>query len=252
MSNSKVAIVTGAGSGMGAATARRLANDGFRVVLNGRTADKLQSVADALNGTESLIVTGDVSQYEDLEKLVSETVRQFGQIDVVVNNAGTFVGGTIDDVTPEDFDKQFAVNVKGPFMLIKLALPYLEKTRGAIVNVSSVSGLGGDWGAFAYNASKGALGQMTKALALDFGPKGIRINAVAPSLTDTEMAEGIMSNDEVLDAFKSRIAMERAAKPEEVADVIAFLASSNAQFVTGTIIPVDGGLSASNGQPKMR
>ncbi|MBB3206773.1 NAD(P)-dependent dehydrogenase (short-subunit alcohol dehydrogenase family) [Rhodopirellula rubra] len=161
------------------------------------------------------------------------------------------MGHTLDQVSASDWDQQMAINAKGPFLVTKAALPHLEDTKGAIINVSSVSGIGGDWGAFAYDASKGAVTLMTKALALDFAPKGVRINAVAPSLTDTDMAEFAMKDDETVSAFKNRIAMGRAGTPEEVADVIVFLASDDARFVTGTIIPVDGGLSASNGQPKI-
>ena len=136
-------------------------------------------------------------------------------------------------------------------MTIKHALPHLKKSKGSIVNVSSVSGIAGDWGAFAYNSSKGAINQLTRALALDFAEFKVRINAVAPSLTDTGMAEGVMDNSEVMKKFKDRIAMGRAGQPEEVADVIYFLASEKARFVTGAILQVDGGLSASNGQPRL-
>ncbi len=251
MNNKKVVIVTGAGSGIGAATAKRFANDGFNVVLNGRNERKLQDIADAIGSENTLVLQGDVSSEADVDTLIAQTLKTYQRLDVVVNNAGVFVGGTIDQVSASDWDQQMAINAKGPFLVTKAALPHLEDTKGAIINVSSVSGIGGDWGAFAYDASKGAVTLMTKALALDFAPKGVRINAVAPSLTDTDMAEFAMKNDEIVSAFKNRIAMGRAGKSEEVADVIAFLASDDARFVTGTIIPVDGGLSASNGQPKI-
>ncbi|TWU23410.1 Glucose 1-dehydrogenase 1 [Novipirellula galeiformis] len=251
MSHDKVAVVTGAGSGIGAATAKRFARDGFKVVLNGRTESKLSAVAEEIGVENSLVVTGDVSSEAVVENMIAQTIKTYGRLDVVVNNAGVFVGGTIDKLSAADWDKQMNINAKGPFLVTKAALPHLVKTKGSVVNVSSVSGLGGDWGAFAYDASKGAVTLMTKALALDFAPQGVRINAVAPSLTDTEMAEAVMENDEVVSAFANRIAMGRAGKSEEVADVIAFLASEDARFVTGTIVPVDGGLSASNGQPKL-
>ncbi|WP_047546120.1 SDR family NAD(P)-dependent oxidoreductase [Psychroserpens sp. Hel_I_66] len=251
MDKKKVVIITGSGSGMGRATAKRFANDGYKVVLNGRTKSKLEKVSEEIGKENCLIVQGDISKPEDVENLINTTIKEFGRLDVLVNNAGVFAGGTIDQVSLEDFNNVFAINVTGNFLTIKTALPHLEKTKGSIVNVSSVSGMGGDWGAFAYDATKGALNQMTKALALDFAPKGIRVNAVAPSLTDTEMGEGAMEDDDTMKEFKKRIAMGRAGKPEEVADVIAFLASDNARFVTGSIIPVDGGLTASNGQPRL-
>jgi len=247
----KVAIITGAGSGMGFATAQRFVKEGYKVVLNGRTAEKLASAAEKIGTTNCLIVVGDISKQETIENIMHSTLAEFGRIDVLVNNAAVFLGGTIDEFSLEDWNKQFAINVTGPFLTIKHALPHLEKNKGAIINVSSVSGLGGDWGAFGYDATKGALNLMTKGLALDLAPKGVRINAVAPSITDTEMSSFVINDDEMMEAFGKRVAMGRPGKPEEVADVIFFLASEEARFVTGTIIPVDGGLSASNGQPKL-
>ncbi|WP_026377441.1 SDR family NAD(P)-dependent oxidoreductase [Aestuariibacter salexigens] len=251
MADQKVVIVTGAGSGIGRATAAVFANAGYAVVLNGRTKEKLEQSADQLDSNNALIVVGDVSKSEDVSALIQSTIEAFGRIDVLVNNAGVAVFNSLDNITLDEFQNGLAVNVNGPFMAIKAALPHLEKTRGAIVNVSSVSGIGGDWGGFAYNTTKGALNLMTKGLALDLAPRGIRINAVAPSLTVTDMSKGVVSNEHLMEKFKNRMPMKRAAKPEEVADVIFYLASEKAQFVNGVIMPVDGGLSASNGQPNM-
>lgn len=251
MANQKVAIVTGAGSGIGAATAKRFALDGFRVVLNGRTESKLQTVAGEIQKGSALVVPGDVSKPADVSALIETTIQTYGQIDVLVNNAAIALFEPIDSLSYDDWKKQLAINVDGPFLMIKAALPYLEQTGGAIVNVSSVSGLGGDWGGFAYNTTKGALNLLTKGLALDLAPKGIRINAVAPSLTITEMSSSVMESEEVMDKFRQRLPMGRPAEAAEVADAISFLASSAARYINGAILPVDGGLNASNGQPKI-
>ncbi len=251
MSDTRTVIVTGAGSGIGEATARRFSEQGCNVVLNGRTRDKLDRVAADLPGDRTLVIAGDVSDHEDVRRLVSETVERFGGIDVLVNNAGVGAPGKPGDLDRAAWDRVMAINVTGIYDCTTEALPYLKERKGAIVNTSSVSGLGGDWGMFAYNASKGAVSNMTRALAMDLAPD-VRVNAVAPSLTETEMTEGVFGNEKVMDAFATRIPMGRPAQPEEIADVIVFLAGPGARFVTGTVVPVDGGLSASNGQPRLR
>lgn len=252
MAEQKVAIITGAGSGIGEAAAKRFAKDGYKVAINGRTWSKLQSVAAEIgNQDDILIQSGDVSSESDVKQLIDNTLKKFGRIDVLVNNAAIAVMGGIENVSFEDWNRQMAINAGSIFLTIKAALPHLEKTRGSVVNVSSVSGLGGDWGLFSYNATKGAVSNVTRALAMDLGARGVRVNAVAPSLTRTDMTTGLMDNQPLLDKFKDRIPMERPAEPEEVADVIAFLASHDARFVNGVVLPVDGGLNASNGQPKI-
>ncbi|WP_407493292.1 SDR family NAD(P)-dependent oxidoreductase [Pseudooceanicola sp. MF1-13] len=246
----KTVIVTGAGSGIGAATAHRFSKDGYNVVLFATTREKLDQVAQDLPQDRTLVIDGDIRDADTVQDLIDRTVDRFGGLDVLVNNAGVAVPGKIGDVDPEGWDKVMAVNVTGIYTCIRKALPHLKDAKGSIINTSSVSGIGGDWSMFAYNASKGAVSNMTRALALDLAPD-VRINAVAPSMTRTEMTKGLEKNQKVYDKFMERIPMGRPADPEEVADVIAFLASQDARFVNGTVIPVDGGLSASNGQPAM-
>ncbi|MEO0672348.1 MAG: SDR family oxidoreductase [Pseudomonadota bacterium] len=250
-SKQRSAIVTGGGSGIGAATAKRLVADGFAVTLSGRTKDKLDAVASEIGSAgEVLTVTADVAKPEACRDLVNAHVERFGGLDVLVNNAGVAVGGRVDNVDDDAWANVMRVNVDGVFYMTRAAVPSLERDGGgAIINVSSVSGLGGDWGMSPYNASKGAVSNFTRAIALDLPSRGIRVNAVAPSFTRTDMTKRMQRNDALMTKFQDRIPMGRGAEPEEVADVIAFLAGHDARFVNGVILPVDGGLSASSGQP---
>ncbi|NYE22430.1 SDR family NAD(P)-dependent oxidoreductase [Pigmentiphaga litoralis] len=246
----KVVIVTGAGSGIGAATARRFATEGASVVLAGRTRDKLDDVAKTLGNDDKVLVRPtDVADLSDVEGLVQDAVARFGRLDVLVNNAGTVVEGKITEVSAEDWRKVMATDLDGVFHGCRAALPELIKTKGSIVNTSSVSGLGGDWGMSVYNAAKGAVTNFTRALAMDHGRDGVRVNAVCPSLTRSEMTDDMFANKELMAKFMERIPLGRAAEAEDIADVIAFLGSDDARFITGVNLPVDGGLSASNGQP---
>ena len=249
--NDKVVIVTGAGSGIGEATARRFAAEGASVVLAGRTKAKLDKVAAGLPEGKSLVRVTDVSVLAEVEGLMRDTLERFGRIDVLVNNAAVAPVGKVTEASVEDWRQVMAVNLDGVFYGCRAAIPELIKTGGSIINVSSVSGLGGDWGLSFYNAAKGAVTNFTRALAMDHGRDGIRVNAVCPSLTRTDMTEDIYGNEQLMAKFKQRIPMARGAEPEEVADVIAFLASHDARFVNGVNLPIDGGLTASNGQPRM-
>ena len=248
----KVVIVTGGGSGIGAATAHRFAADGATVVITGRSEDKLEKcVADAPEGSSVVARTADTSDEQAITRLVDEVAREYGRLDTLVNNAAVARPGTVTDLDADTWREVMSIDVDGVFFASKAALPHLRSTRGSIVNVGSVSGLGGDWGMAAYNAAKGAVVNLTNAMALDHGPDGVRVNAVHPSLTETDMSAGIREDDDVLAKFRDRIPMGRSAEPAEVGDVIAFLASDDARFVNGAHLPVDGGLGASNGQPRM-
>lgn len=252
MSTKKTVIITGAGSGIGAATAKRYVRDGWNVVLNGRTREKLEEIKTEIGQDDQvLIAQGDVSKSEDVKQIIKQTVDRFGSVDALINNAGIGKMSDFQNATQEQWDEVITINAGGCFKMAKEAYPHLKERKGAIVNTSSVSGIGGDWGAFVYNTSKGAVTNMTRAMALDLAKDGIRVNAVAPSLTWTEMTDGMDEDKELMDQFETRIPMGRAAKPEEIADVIAFLTHDDARFVTGVILPVDGGLSASNGQPPL-
>ena len=245
----KVAIITGAGSGIGAATAKRFWQEGAAVVLCGRTREKLDRVAAELSEDRSLIHVSDVSLPADMTQLASKAIERFGRLDVLVNNAGIGWIGEFLELAEEDWHRILATNLNGVFYATRAALPHLLETKGTIVNVSSLAGLGGDRGLAFYDTSKGAVCNLTRSLALEFGGRGVRINAVCPTTTLTDLTIPIFErNPEALARLLARIPMGRAAQPEEVASAIAFLASEDASFINGVNLPVDGGTMASNGQ----
>lgn len=243
--------MTGAGSGIGAGTARRFAAEGAMVALIGQGHDKMDAVAREMDPARTLVHVADVSQQAAVESAVAATVARFGRLDVLVNNAGIVRPGSLTEASVEDWRATMATDVDSVFYFCRAAVPHLLAQRGCIVNVSSVSGLGGDWGMSFYNAAKGAVTNFTRALALDLGPQGVRVNAVCPSFTRTGMTADMEKDTALMEKFKERIPLGRAAEPDDIAAVISFLASDDARFVTGVNLPVDGGLSASNGQPRL-
>ena len=245
----KVVIVTGAGTGIGAGTARRFLKEGAFVALNGRREHKLRETIAGFDAAKSLVHAGDVSDEKYVKRLVEDTVTRFGRLDVFVNNAAMAIFGPFEQTTTEDWRKTMSTDLDSVYFGAREALPHLLKTKGSLINVSSASGLGGDWGLSAYNAAKGAVTNFTRSLALEYGSRGVRVNAVAPSLTSTEATAEIEKSEALMVAFRERLPIGRAATPDEVAGVIAFLASEDALFINGVNLPVDGGLHASNGQP---
>ncbi len=245
----KVAIVTGAGSGIGAATTRRLHEEGASVVLCGRRQAKLAEVGKTLDGDRHLIQPADVTLVPDVERLVSATLGRFGRIDILINNAGTGEVGGFLDLTRDQWRQVFSVNVDGVLNVTRAALPHLIQSKGSIINVSSVAGIGGDRGLSFYNATKGAISNLTRSLAIEFAGKGVRINAVCPTTTMTELVQAAFeSYPDLLKQLLERIPLGRAAQPDDVASAIAFLASEDARFITRVKLPVDGGVTASSGQ----
>lgn len=244
----KVVIVTGAGSGIGAATARRFLEEGAALVLNGRRKNKLEETVRDFPDDRVLIESGDISDRDDVFRMVDRTINKLGRIDVLVNNAAISFLGSFGNTEEEKWHEVMRINVDGVFFATRAALPHLLRSRGSIVNVSSVSGLGGDWYQSFYNASKGAVSNLTRSLALELAPYGVRVNAVNPSLTLTEMTTVFQQHGPLMEKIVERIPLGRGAKPEEIASVIAFLASDDASFINGVNLPVDGGVTASNGQ----
>jgi NAD(P)-dependent dehydrogenase (short-subunit alcohol dehydrogenase family) len=243
----RVAIVTGAASGIGRATGELLAKGGASVIA--------QDVdAEALAWTESaegvLAQVGDVTSAEDNAAMVEAALENFGRLDVLVLNAGVTLPGMIDTLPLESFDHVLNVNLRGSVLGLKAAVPALsESGDAAVVMTASVSGLGGDPGMWAYNVAKGGVVNLVRAAAVDLGHKGIRVNGVCPGPTRTRMTALIeTAAPEAFDALRRRVLLQRWAEPEEIAEVIGFLASPAASFVTGVLIPVDGGITASTGQ----
>ncbi len=225
----KVVVVTGAGSGIGKATAERFLDEGAVVTLVGRTRSKLEEVAKPFRDDQFMIAEADVSNEDEVKELISRTVEKFGRLDVLVNNAGVVAEGDVGTLTTDDWRRVMATDVDGVFYASRAAIPHLKTSRGSIVNVSSVSGIGGDWGMAAYNAAKGAVTNLTRAMAMDHGKDGVRVNAVCPSLTRTGMTEDMMDDDKLIAKFNERFALEGPGESEDVAAVIAFLASDDAR-----------------------
>ncbi|TXC70318.1 SDR family oxidoreductase [Sphingomonas ginsenosidivorax] len=246
----KVVVITGAASGIGEGAARRFAEEGATLVLGDIDTGALDTLAAALGGTIATQET-DVTDRAACEALVKTAVDRFGRIDVLVNDAGVDHLGLVDEGDFAAFTKVIETDLYGVVHMSRAAIPHLRAAKGCIVNISSVSGLGGDWNHSFYCAAKGAVSNLTRALAMDEAKHGVRVNAVNPSLTYTALTAGMKEQPELIAKFEERIPIGRGAEPADIAGAIAFLASNDARFVTGVNLPVDGGLTASNGQPPL-
>lgn len=238
----KTVVVTGGGSGIGAATARRFACEGANVLMADQDEDALTETLDGLDTSRVITHVIDVTNQKAVEAMVEAAVSRFGGLNVIVNNAGIGCEGTITEVDMDDYRAVMATNVDGVFYGCRAAIPELKKSRGCIVNTCSISGLAGDGGMVGYNTAKGAVANMTRALARDHGPDGIRVNAVAPSFVHTSLTAEFEKDEGLMQAFANAIPLGRGAQPEEIASVIAFLASDEASYIHGQTILVDGGM----------
>ncbi len=242
--------MTGAASGIGAATARKLHDEGARLLLGDVDEARLDVVAKQLDADRVGTFCVDVAELEQVEAFTEAAIARFGRLDIVFNNAGIGAYGRTPDLTPEAWHRTIAVDLDSIFFGCRAAIPYLRAAGGgAIVNTASISGLGGDAGLAAYNAAKGGVVNYTRTLAIDHARDGIRVNAVCPGLIETNLSRGLISHQQLMDAYRERIPMGRAGRAEEVASVVCFLASDEASYVTGTTLVVDGGIMAGTGQP---
>jgi NAD(P)-dependent dehydrogenase (short-subunit alcohol dehydrogenase family) len=243
----KTAIVTGASSGIGRATALALAHDGASVVAVGRASSALEAVVAEIahGGGTSIAVLADLTAETTPEEIVQRSVERFGAIDIMVNAAGIIAMGTTDQTADELWDRMMALNVRAPFRMMRAAFPHLKERRGAVVNVSSVNGQRVFPNLAAYNTSKAALDQLTRCAAIDWAPHGVRVNAVNPGVTVTNLHRRSGMNEEAYAAFLARSKethpLGRPGEASEIASLILFLASEQAGWITGETIAIDGG-----------
>jgi len=244
----KVAIVTGAGTGIGRACALALAKEGASVVVVGRRHDLLDCLSKEI-GNSSLCVAADVATKEGIARVIDETVRRFGTLNVLLNNAGVLHIGTAEQITEAQWDETFNLNVRGLWLFSRAVLPHMRKVGGgSIINMASVLGINGARNRASYAPSKGAVVLLTKSMALDHGHENIRINAICPSFIETDLTAAVIAKAPDPQAVRQeRTAVHplgRLGQPEDIAGLAVYLASDESSWVTGAAIPVDGGYLA--------
>ena len=249
--NGKIAIVTGAGSGIGRAIALAFAREGAKVAVLGRRREPLAEVVTELrqSGTDACAFPCDVANARDSLVAVREVEQQLGHPNVLVNNAGILSVSTVESISEEEWDRVMQTNLKGPFLMSRAVLPSMRLAGGgSIVNIGSVLGLVAMKQRAAYCASKGGVTMLTKAMAIDHAHENIRVNCICPSIVETELVQALFADSEAgrqtRDARIATLPLGRFGKPVDIADLALFLASDESSWMTGTAIPVDGGLTA--------
>jgi meso-butanediol dehydrogenase/(S,S)-butanediol dehydrogenase/diacetyl reductase len=245
-----VVLVTGAGSGIGRAIARAFAEQGARVSVSGRREEPLRETVEDMPDDRALVIAADVSTVDGVTTVVDETIATWGRIDVVIANAGLSEPGTVDELDDAAWDRMRSVNLDGLIRLARASVPHLRASRGTFLAMSSVAGLGGDWRQAGYNATKGAVNTLVQSMALDLGRDGVRVNAIAPAFTATRQTQERLDDPAFRAALLDRIALDRPAVPDDIARAALFLASPDAGYITGVVLPVDGGTTASSGTPR--
>lgn len=245
----KTAIVTGGGSGIGEAIVRLFASQGANVIVADRNEGVAVQLAEQLRSNGACVdaIAADVSKEEDVRNLVEETLSRYGGIDIVVNNAAMIMPKYLEEFLEDEWDRMMGVNLKSVFLMIKQAIPELKRTRGTIVNMASLNGLVGQKMNPAYAATKGGIIALTKSLALDYAPYGVRVNCICPAGVSTPLLRQWTQEQEnpaaTVRALNDMHALGRPATAEEVAQAVLFLASHESGFITGVALPVDGGAS---------
>ncbi|SUZ92782.1 uncharacterized protein METZ01_LOCUS45636 [marine metagenome] len=240
----KTAIITGGGTGIGLATARAFYQEGAKIILFGRRKKKLEKAVEKLGGS-AIIVQGDMTNNNDLDQLINETLHNFKKIDILVNNAGLFNGSPLHEISDSQWDEIMDINIRSVFQLTRRVLPaMLSQKYGSIIHISSILGLIAVPQVAAYNVSKGALNQFSRSIAVEYGSSGIRSNSICPGLIATDMTADLMKDADLMKEWSKEYPIGRFGKPEDVANACLYLASDESSFVTGITLPVDGGFTA--------
>lgn len=248
--NGAVVLVTGGGTGIGEAVTRAFLEQGARVAVAGRTESALHAATHGFDEARVHHVTADLTDPDQLRDVVASTIDRFGRLDVVIASAGTSAASDIDTFDAAAWDEVRKINLDSVIALAGATVPHLRASRGTFIAVSSIAGMRGDWGMFAYNATKAAVNGFVQSLALDLGDDGVRVNAVAPAFTTTRLTRERLDEPVFMERLLDRVTLGRVAEPEDIARVVLFLAGPDAGYITGAVIPVDGGTTASSGTPR--